>query len=61
MHAVLRLCLTRVVPAGFALGFGMETFMHFTGFWSVATRKAAERDDEARAALRAARRAPPPQ
>ena len=51
------LLLTRVVPIGFAVGAGMEAFMYYTGFWSVATRKEAERRHE-RAATEAAR---PPQ
>ena len=36
------------MPAGFILGAGMEAFMYYTGFWSVAKRKAEERDVEAR-------------
>ena len=50
---LLRLALTRVVPAGFAVGAGMELFMVNTGFYSVATRKAAERQAETRDARRA--------
>jgi hypothetical protein len=49
---VLRLTVTRVVPIGFAVGASMEAFMYFTGFWGVATRKAAERQTERQAALR---------
>ncbi len=48
MSSVLRLCVTRIMPAGFILGAGMEAFMYYTGFWSVAKRKAEERDVEAR-------------
>ena len=44
----MRFALTRVAPAGLLVGASMEAFMYFTGFWAVATRKAAER----RAALK---------
>ena len=54
---VLRLCATRIVPAGLVLGASMEAFMWATGFWSTATRKASEREVETRDALNAARRA----
>jgi hypothetical protein len=54
LRDVLHLCATRVAPLGFVLGASMEAFMYATGFWSVATRKASERDAEARAALRGA-------
>ena len=40
---VLRLALTRLAPAGFALGAAMEGFMFATGFWGVAKRKEHER------------------
>lgn len=46
--------LVKVVPTCFVLGFCMELFMVKTGFYDVATRKAAERiaqqqiDDEQR-------------
>jgi hypothetical protein len=43
-----RLLLTRIIPIGLILGASMETFMYFTGFWSVATRKEAERREEKR-------------
>ena len=42
-----RLLWTRIVPAGAVLGASIETFMYFTGFWSVATRKEGERRLEA--------------
>ena len=51
--ALLRLTATRVVPAGFVLGAVLEAIMGTTGFWSVATRKAAERQYEAQAAATA--------
>lgn len=46
--------LVRVIPIGFAVGAAMETFMYFTGFYGVATRKEAERRME-RASEREAR------
>lgn len=55
--AMRELLLTRIVPIGLVVGAGMETFMYFTGFWSVATRKEAERRHE-RAIAESAR---PPQ
>jgi hypothetical protein len=45
---LLRVTCVRVVPVGFAVGAAMETFMYYTGFWSTATRKQAERNAEAR-------------
>ena len=45
---LLRLTLTRVVPAGLLLGAAVEGIMYATGFWKIATRKAAERQWEAR-------------
>ncbi len=41
-----RLIVTRIVPFGFGLGAFMEAFMYYTGFWSVATKKEAERRAE---------------
>ena len=46
-----RLCLTKIMPAGFLLGAGMECFMYYTGFWNTALRKASEREEESREAL----------
>jgi hypothetical protein len=43
---ISRLLWTKIVPLGFLLGAGMETFMYFTGFWNVATKKEAERRAE---------------
>ncbi len=40
---VLKLTLTRIIPAGLVLGASMETFMFYTGFWKVALKNAAER------------------
>jgi len=44
-----KVTLTRVVPVGLVIGAAMETFMYYTGFWNVATRKEAERRAEAAA------------
>lgn len=49
---LMRITLTRIVPAGFVVGAGIETFMNLTGFYGVATRKAAERQAEVKAARR---------
>jgi hypothetical protein len=38
-----RFAATRVFPIGFVIGAAMETFMCYTGFYAVATRKEAER------------------
>ena len=37
------LAFTRVLPIGFVIGAGMETFMNLTGFYDVALCKEAER------------------
>jgi|LauGreSBDMM110SN_4_FD.fasta_scaffold671012_1 hypothetical protein len=50
----------RISPFAVATGFGFETFMYYTGFWKVATRKEAERQQAAQeevARLRAVARA----
>lgn len=52
---VLRLCATKIFPAGFVLGACMEGFMYATGFWGVATRKESERQVEAAEARQALR------
>ncbi len=52
---VWRLTLTRILPAGFLLGVGLETFMYYTDFWATATRKHGEREDERAEALDALR------
>lgn len=54
---VLRLTVRRIIPVGLAIGAGMETFMYYTGFWATATRKEAEREEEARRAREEARKA----
>ena len=46
--AVFRLAL-RILPFALLTGAAFETVMYYTGFWKVATRKAAERELEARA------------
>ena len=53
--SIFRLTLTRIIPLGLLTGASMETFMYYTGFWSVATRKAEEREIEAHDALTATR------
>ena len=55
MTSIFRLSVTRIIPAGLIIGASMETFMYYTGFWSVAIRKAEEREVEAREALIASR------
>lgn len=42
----------RVAPVGFVIGASIEAFMVQTGFYKVATRKAAERQHEVKAARR---------
>lgn len=52
LEELLRLAATRVAPVGFVVGAAIEGFMNATGFYDVATRKAAERQHEAKAARR---------
>ena len=51
-NELLSIAFKRVAPVGFVIGAGIEFFMCQTGFYSVATRKAAERQHEAKAARR---------
>ena len=54
----MRRLLSVALPIGFIVGASMEVFMYYTGFWSVATKKAAERRDEERRALSAGTSSP---
>ena len=49
--AAFRLAAFRIAPVAFLTGAVFETVMYYTGFWKVATRKAAEREVEARASV----------
>jgi len=48
---------TRIIPAGFVIGAGMEAFMYYTGFWNTALRKEGERRAEAATQMEALRKA----